>query len=112
MFFIPRYGIAGAALSTAVSSFIYNLLKYFFIWYKFKMQPFDKNSAYVLGVMILCFLTNMAIPDTQQPIFNMMIHSCVIFPIYLAAVYFLKIVPEFHSYIPLIGKKRSDNKRT
>ncbi|MBC7861461.1 MAG: polysaccharide biosynthesis C-terminal domain-containing protein, partial [Bacteroidia bacterium] len=40
-FLVPRYGMLGAAIATAGSSSVYNLLKYFFIWKNFKMQPFN-----------------------------------------------------------------------
>lgn len=37
---IPRYGINGAAVATMLSIFLYNLIKYLFVWIRFSMQPF------------------------------------------------------------------------
>ena len=49
---IPIYGIEGAALATALSSVIYNVLKYFIILKKFKMQPYDTSSLKILFAFI------------------------------------------------------------
>ncbi len=102
---IPRYGILGAAISTALSSIVFNLLKYFFIWKVFKMQPFDISTLKILGVIFLSYAVNYFLPQTGNHIVNIIFHSFIIALVYGAATYFFKIVPEFHKYIPFIASK-------
>ena len=105
MIFIPKYGIEGAALATAIASVVYNLLKYLYIWKVFKMQPFDISTLKILGLMGLCFGINYFIPDIENHIVSILVRSSVITLIYAAGTYLLNIVPEFHQYIPVIGNK-------
>ncbi|MBI9036151.1 MAG: hypothetical protein JEZ03_16955, partial [Bacteroidales bacterium] len=41
LYFIPIYGIVGAALASAISRFIYSLVRVGYIYKKFKFVPFD-----------------------------------------------------------------------
>lgn len=52
---IPVHGIIGAGLATMITVILYNALKLVFVWVKFKMHPFTKNSwiTLVLGFAIL-----------------------------------------------------------
>ncbi|MCC6691181.1 MAG: polysaccharide biosynthesis C-terminal domain-containing protein [Bacteroidia bacterium] len=104
IFLIPRFGLEGAALATALASFVYNLLKYLFIWIKMKMQPFDNSSLYIVLLILLCYGLNMLIPSVGEPAINIVIHSAVIGIVYCVVAYFLKIASELHQYIPFLGK--------
>ena len=103
---IPKYGILGAAIATGVSSVVYNLLKYLFIWYHFKMQPFDKKTLQVILIIVASLCINYLIPNLNNRYINIAFHGTTILFFYLLSVYILKVVPEFHPYIPFIGKKR------
>lgn len=105
IFLIPRYGIEGAALATALSSFMYNALKYLIIWKNFKMQPYDASSLKILTVIMLVFTIVYFIPSMENAVLSMLLKSSVITIVYLGLTYSLKIVPEFHKYIPFINKK-------
>jgi Na+-driven multidrug efflux pump len=41
------YGIYGAAIASVAASFIYNMVKFVFIYQKFKFQPYTKKSLYI-----------------------------------------------------------------
>lgn len=103
IFLIPTYGIEGAALATALSSVIYNALKYFIILKKFKMQPYDLSSLKILFVIAVAFLISYFSPSMNNAIVSMIMKSAVIIGVYGGLTYLLKIVPEFHKYIPLIN---------
>jgi O-antigen/teichoic acid export membrane protein len=36
---IPEYGIQGAAIASFLAMFLFNLIKYLFVWIKFGLQP-------------------------------------------------------------------------
>lgn len=62
LFFIPRFDIAGAALATCLSVVLYNTVKTYYIYCKFRIHPFQLSlfwitlfgllSYFVLGTMI------------------------------------------------------------
>jgi O-antigen/teichoic acid export membrane protein len=58
IYFIPLYGIIGAALSFLIVETIYNAIKFIFLYKKFHFNPFSLNgffiasSGFVLGIAI------------------------------------------------------------
>lgn len=100
LIFIPLYGMEGAALATVLSSFIYNTVKYLYIWKAFKLQPFDRFTALTLLLIIGCLGINYILPTFDSAILNILFRSAVIITVYLSGTIALKIVPEFHKYIP------------
>lgn len=98
---IPIYGIIGAALATAMSSVIYNGLKYFIILKNFKMQPYNISSLKILFVIAIAFFISYFLPSLNNVIVTMIIKSVVITCVYVGLAYFFKIVPEFHKYVSM-----------
>ncbi|UCG28324.1 MAG: polysaccharide biosynthesis C-terminal domain-containing protein, partial [Bacteroidales bacterium] len=62
LIFIPKYGIVGAALASAISSFIYNFLRFIFVYTKFKMQPYNLKTIILLLITIGSYFASFIIP--------------------------------------------------
>ena len=105
LIFIPIWGIEGAAVATCLSSFIYNAVKYFYIWKTFKLQPFDRNTLYTLLLILVCLGIDHFLPALSSPVFDILFRSSIISVVYLGGTYLLKIVPEFHRYLPFVKKE-------
>ena len=101
MLLIPRFGINGAAMSTALSSLLYTIIKMGLINRKFRFQPYNISTLKVIGIIIVCIVINYFLPVYESNILNIIIHSSVIGLVFLLLTYFLNIVPEFHKYIPI-----------
>jgi len=56
LYFIPLFGITGAALGTLIAIGTFNLLKYVYILFRFKMQPFSLHTIYISFATLLCVL--------------------------------------------------------
>jgi len=52
---IPLIGYNGAAAAIFISTVLYNLVKYLFIWRKLGMQPFSRNTLVVVGLAGLAY---------------------------------------------------------
>jgi O-antigen/teichoic acid export membrane protein len=102
---IPIYGIMGAAISAAIASVVYNLLKYLFIYFEFKMQPFSKETLKIISILLFAFMINYFIPDMNSHVLNIVFTGSVLSIFYFICVYALNLVPEFHQYIPFLRKK-------
>ncbi len=48
LIFIPKYGITGAAFASALSFFIYNILKYIYLSKSLHFKPYDYKSLIVI----------------------------------------------------------------
>ena len=91
---IPRLGMNGAALATAISAFAFNALKFFFIKRNFSLQPFDAQTLKILFTIIFTGLAVYFIPHFSSPIVDIVIRSLVITLLYVGLTYFIKIAPE------------------
>jgi O-antigen/teichoic acid export membrane protein len=100
MLLIPRYGINGAAISTAISSLLYTLIKLALIYKKFKFQPYTINTLKTMGIIAICLAFNFVLPTFDSPLVNILLRSIALGGTYLLLTYQLKIVPEFHHYLP------------
>ena len=95
VFLIPVYGIYGAAIASVAASLIYNMVKFVFIYQKFKFQPYTLRSFFVFIIIILCSIIGFVFPDvSQSPFINLLLKGSVVTAIYIAAIYRLKIAPE------------------
>ena len=56
LYFIPPFGITGAALGTLIAIGTFNMLKYVYILFRFKMQPFSLHTIYISFATLLCVL--------------------------------------------------------
>ena len=56
LIFIPKFGITGAAMASAISIFLFNTIRFFFLLYVFRIQPFSLSTLKVLAVFVLTFL--------------------------------------------------------
>lgn len=54
--FIPLWGYNGAAFAILVSTVLYNLAKYVFIWRKLGMQPFGRNTVLMVLLALLAYM--------------------------------------------------------
>ncbi len=58
-FLTIKYDIVGTGIANLISFTIYNGIRIGFLWYRFKLQPFSKNSLYMLiigaGVFALTY---------------------------------------------------------
>ncbi|MGC1204014.1 MAG: oligosaccharide flippase family protein [Flavobacteriaceae bacterium] len=87
IFLIPLYGINGAALATFIAIFIYNSIKLFFVYRKFKILPFTTNTFKIacfitLGVLVFYFWD-----FPFYPMVNIVLKSVLISLLYLYFVY-------------------------
>lgn len=96
MLFIPRFGIAGAAIATGLASVVYNLLKFFFIWKNFGLQPYDMRTLKTILIIGTALAAGLFIPVHLKPLLSIIVRGTIISVIYGSMVYWLKILPDYH----------------
>jgi O-antigen/teichoic acid export membrane protein len=105
---IPEYGIVGAALASLLSKFIFNLVKYIFIYKKFGMQPFDMKHFYLVIIGFAAYFVSTLIPVFPHFLLDIFVRSTVIFIAFGLPVYYLNISTDINERINsfLSGLKR------
>jgi len=91
---IPVLDMKGAALATLISFVVYSWLKIALIWWKFRMQPFSRQTLAVLAGGLLVFAAGQVIPDTGIPLADIAIKSSLSMLLFAGFILFFKISPE------------------
>lgn len=96
---IPIYGINGAAIGSALALISFNVLKYFFIWYKLKMQPFNRDSLKVLIIAMLLLGLNLLIPKFSAILPDIIIRSGIITVVFALLIFYSKATPDGNAFL-------------
>jgi O-antigen/teichoic acid export membrane protein len=96
---IPVFGIIGAALASALSLFLYNLIKFVFVWYKFSMQPFKVNAIFVILAGVATLMLAQLVPPYQNLYIDLILRSCSMAIFYLGIIFLLNISEEMNRLV-------------
>lgn len=96
---IPRYGIVGSAIATAITITLTNSIKWGFILYKFKMQPYDFNSLKLVLISIVVFLIGYFIPVFSNFILDIAVRSIITGGLFVLLLLKTEAAPDINSKI-------------
>lgn len=96
---IPIIGITGAALASAISTLIFNLGRYLFLYYKYKMQPFDYKFILIFIISGISYIPTIFIGEINNIFIDILIRSSIISLIFMSLIYFLKISDDLNNSI-------------
>ncbi len=91
VYFIPRHGIVGAAMATAISVLLYNIIKSVFIYWRFKLHPFSTGLIKTAVLLALFIGLYFLLPSTDFAILNIIYKSFLVGTGYIACAYFWNI---------------------
>lgn len=83
---IPVYGIDGAAYGTALALFLFNFIKYIYLWRMMNMQPFSVDTLKVTVIIIGTLLINHALPTLDNFLLDIVYRSSSIAIIFSGAI--------------------------
>jgi O-antigen/teichoic acid export membrane protein len=92
---IPHFSISGVGLATLISIFIFNAVKFALIKWKLGMQPFSRQTVYVLALAGIAFLPAYLLPDTGFPVLNAGLKSGLFAGLFAAAILYFRISADF-----------------
>ncbi|MBX9852782.1 MAG: polysaccharide biosynthesis C-terminal domain-containing protein [Cytophagaceae bacterium] len=108
-FLIPVYGMNGAALSILIILLLFNIIKGFFLFIKFKLQPFSQNTFYVLVFGLLSFAIVYFLPQFDggymANIINIGWRSAVIVSVFMGMVLYFKMSQDVNLLVVNFLKK-------
>ncbi|MBK9106674.1 MAG: polysaccharide biosynthesis C-terminal domain-containing protein [Saprospiraceae bacterium] len=102
---IPMYGLAGSALATCLSMFLFNVIKLAFIKLKFGFQPFTSRHLPVIAFVLGAWLISRALPEADANVINLFYKSAVFTTLYGGAIWWFHISPDINHWVDLGWKK-------
>ena len=107
---ITRLGIVGGAYATLISTFTYNLVRYFFIFKKYKWQPYNFSHVKIILVSIIIFCLVYAIPFVINIYTDTIFRTFLFCALYVPAILRLNVSDELNATANKLIKKIGLNK--
>lgn len=99
-YLIPIYGINGAAWSTTIVVVSYNLLRTAYVYYAYKIHPFEKSQAALILLFSAAMYFNEILPVSNRfDILNILLKTAVLTVLTVGPVYFFRIEKNSAEYI-------------
>jgi O-antigen/teichoic acid export membrane protein len=109
--FIPWMGITGAAIASAISTFLYNTIRFVFLKLKYNLQPFNWRFLAVVAIGFILYYVFNNYMEIDNIIFNFLITSGLITIIYGLFIYLTNISEDITKIIESLLKfKNSSDK--
>ncbi len=98
-YFIPIFGMNGAAFASMATLMLYNLLRIIFIQIYFKMQPFVLRQLWVPLIVMLAALLSGAVGQIMNVYVDILVRSTFISLSFIIPVYYLNISSDINEMI-------------
>ena len=102
---IPVYGLVGAAMASFFSKFLYNFIKFAFLYHKFRFQPLSYRHLLLILIAIVAYGLSTFIPPFSNYIVDIIIRSGVIFILFAVPVYYFRISNDINERVDLLFGK-------
>jgi O-antigen/teichoic acid export membrane protein len=94
---IPSYGIEGAAIATAISLTFFNLMKGIFLYRKYKLQPFHKNTFLGLVILTISFLAGYFLPAMQNVYLDLILRCSLVCLVFIPATIYFQVSEDLNT---------------
>lgn len=84
--FIPLFNMTGAALASAISIFLFNIMRFIFIAIKFRMQPFAASTVTVTLLGLAIIAVSAMVRSPWHPLVDIAVRSVAITVIFVGVV--------------------------
>ncbi len=88
--FIPLWGITGAAIAIAIAILANNLMRYIFVYHKFKMQPFTLKFLLVPAAFGVAYLSS-SLLNQLQLIPDILIRSIIFTTVFIGLILLFRV---------------------
>lgn len=99
LWFIPTYGIEGAALATAISIGLYQTSRLVFIWKKYGVQPIGKGILLIFAISIAIIFVNQVLSINFAGWVNVIVRSSAVTLVYLGLNILFKTSAEINQIV-------------
>lgn len=88
---IPVFGLTGAAIATAISKLLYTLLRFSFLKFRYKMQPYNYKILLLLVIALMSYYAGYLLPELKNYIFDIFFRSAIVLIVFASLILFFNI---------------------
>ena len=96
---IKWLGLMGLAYSNLIALTLYNSVRYFFLWKKFRLQPYTMRHLYMLLFTALIYWIVRIIPQSSNLYIDIAIRSMAFLILFIPLTYYIRIAPDLTNLV-------------
>jgi O-antigen/teichoic acid export membrane protein len=100
--FITLYGLTGAAVATMVAILTISLIRYVFLFVKFKFQPYCNKHLKTILLGIALIIANSFLPTCPNVLIDFIYRSTIIVGVLVTLIYLMQISVEINEKIDFV----------
>jgi O-antigen/teichoic acid export membrane protein len=105
IYLVKHYGIIGSAWANLAAYTVYNIVRLSFLWNKFRMQPFNMNTVWVILHALVCYFICYLLFKNMTGIFAMIIRSVFFILTFAFTAFYFKLSPDLLPVLETVKKK-------
>ena len=102
---IPKYGINGAAMATAFSVFLFNLIRLILIKVKMGMQPFSLKTLYTILILLAVYGISIYLPLSGNLYLDIVWKTFVVLAIFIPLLLTLELSEDINKIVNDVRKR-------
>ena len=91
------YGLAGAAIATAISKLIYSSLRITFLKVRFKLQPFNYKFLFLIGIGFTAYYAGYLLPQFENYLIDIFVRSSIVLIVFSTLILVLNISEDINN---------------
>ncbi len=96
---IKWLGLMGLAYSNLIALTLYNSVRYFFLWKKFRLQPYTIRHLYMILFTALIYWIVRIIPQSSNLYIDIAIRSMAFLILFIPLTYYIRIAPDLTNLV-------------
>jgi len=102
---IPKYGINGAAMATALSVLLFNLIRLILIKLKMNLQPFSLKTLYTILILIAIYGISLYLPLSGNLYLDVVWKTFVVVAIFIPLLLSLELSEDINKLVVDVRKR-------
>jgi O-antigen/teichoic acid export membrane protein len=102
---IPKYGINGAAMATAFSVFLFNLIRLILIKVKMGLQPFSLKTLYTVLILLAVYGISLYLPLSGNLYLDIVWKTFVVLAIFIPLLLTLELSEDINKIVNDVRKR-------
>ena len=99
IYLIDLFQITGAAIATAISLILYNLIKLGYVYYHFGFHPFSTNTLKLFGLVGISTIALIFFPGTDFLVLNIILRTLLTGVLFAIGIFYFKIAPDIIDFV-------------
>ncbi|MBW8687305.1 lipopolysaccharide biosynthesis protein [Chitinophaga rhizophila] len=104
-FMIRKYNIWGAGAANLILVTVFNGIRFIYLWYHYKLQPFNRKTLYGIALPILLVLITTTLINFSIPLLNIILRTIIFSVGFVTATLLLQISEDATGVFQTVKKR-------